>query len=415
MRKGLLLGLAAALALAIAPQAAPSTTTRVVDKDKVQCPNAQYTSIQAAVNASAPGDAIKVCPDFYNESVTVNKPSLTLVGSSKISVSTCSTETAPDPTKDSVVTGGPFSFSLVNNDISLSGFIVQGAQHGIDTSASFSGYQITGNVAQHNVSWGINLNSSGTNLSHVGGNCLRLNGPATGFSADGLASEIGNLRNALIDHNATYRNQGGGIDLTGAGARAYVTVTANSASGNGFAAYTIDNSIGSSITNNTSQGDGRGIDIGGANNGLKITANTAVGNPANGIVFDQAIFIPAFTGPNVGLNVSGNKVSGAGGSGILAVAGAPNFTLSTLASNNSSGNGTSGIRLQAGNNNNTVINNVANKNNANGIHAEGATGNTFEKNAMSLNVQFDARDDNRPSNTWTNNKCVTDFPTGTIC
>jgi hypothetical protein len=28
---------------------------------------------------------------------------------------------------------------------------------------------------------------------------------------------------------------------------------------------------------------------------------------------------------------------------------------------------------------------------------------------------FDARDDNRPANTWIGNHCQTDFPAGTIC
>ena len=34
----------------------------LVDDDKVQCPNADFTSIQAAVNAAHSGDTIRVCP-----------------------------------------------------------------------------------------------------------------------------------------------------------------------------------------------------------------------------------------------------------------------------------------------------------------------------------------------------------------
>ncbi len=45
--------------------------TLLVDDDLVQCPNAQYTSIQAAVNAAAPGDHIDVCPGTYMEQVTI--------------------------------------------------------------------------------------------------------------------------------------------------------------------------------------------------------------------------------------------------------------------------------------------------------------------------------------------------------
>lgn len=46
----------------------------VVDRDRTQCANADFTSIQAAVDAAQPGDRIKVCPDRYSESVVIDKP-----------------------------------------------------------------------------------------------------------------------------------------------------------------------------------------------------------------------------------------------------------------------------------------------------------------------------------------------------
>jgi parallel beta-helix repeat protein len=361
----------AAFALVLASPAVSRSMAKqlVVDKDKVQCPKANYTSIQAAIDAAAPGDTIKVCPDQYNESVNVTKPSLTLVGPTTVNVGQCSTVTAANPTEDAIVTGaGSYSFSLLNNNITLSGFVVQGSADGIDTSGSYSGYRVTNNIAENNTDQGINLNSSGTNESRVDHNCLRLN-------AYGLASWIGDLRNALVDHNAAYRN-GHGLQFTGVGARAYVTVTGNSTVEN-VRGYSIDNSIGSSIDHNTSQGDNFGIYVGGANNGLKISANVLQGNAGNGIRFDQSGFSPVFTDPNVGLDVGGNSVSGAGGSGIVADGGAPNLTLSLLSNNDSSRNGNSGIRLQASNDNNTVSNNSTDKNGNIGIWAELAAGNTF--------------------------------------
>src|SRR6266581_9485826 len=43
----------------------------LVDDDLIQCPTAQYTSIQMAVTAAQPGDHIDVCPGTYNEQVII--------------------------------------------------------------------------------------------------------------------------------------------------------------------------------------------------------------------------------------------------------------------------------------------------------------------------------------------------------
>jgi hypothetical protein len=413
MRRGRLGVIAVAVvALTVVSPAAPQGLAKqlVVDKDKVQCPKAGFTSIQAAVNAANPGDTITVCPDLYTESVTVNKPGLTLVGASN--VGDCTVVTAADPTTDSIVTGVGFSFSLTNYSITLSGFVVQGSTNGILTSDAFSGYRITNDTVQNNLGAGVNLNSGGTNQTRVDHNCFRTNGSA------GLQSEVGNLKNALVDHNSTYRNGFSGFDFSGVGSRQYVTVTRNSSVQDG-AGYSMTNSIGSSIDHNDASGvGGSGVLIGGANNGLNISYNDLEGG-ANGIRFNQNLFFPIFAAPSVGLNVSDNTVSGASGSGIVAEGptslNTGSVNLSVFSNNNSSLNGLNGIRLEAFNTGNQIANNTTNQNNTNGIWANGATGNTFQSNHMNLNVGFDALDDNRPANTWTGNHCVTDFPAGTIC
>jgi hypothetical protein len=54
-------------------------STLTVGKPNTSCPNAQYTSITAAVNAAAAGDVIAICPATYPEQLIITMP-LTLQG-----------------------------------------------------------------------------------------------------------------------------------------------------------------------------------------------------------------------------------------------------------------------------------------------------------------------------------------------
>src|SRR5262245_27487674 len=88
MRGHLLRGsvlLAAAIGLVVAPAGAgkkPPPPPKggkhvlVVDDDKAQCKKADFTTIQAAVNAASTGTTILVCAGTYQESVTMTKNDL---------------------------------------------------------------------------------------------------------------------------------------------------------------------------------------------------------------------------------------------------------------------------------------------------------------------------------------------------
>src|SRR5262245_5590310 len=71
---------AAALIAALAPTSAYASTW-TVDDDKADCPNAAFTSIQAAVNQAAPWDTVVICSGtYYEQSVPTsgnNTPSQT--------------------------------------------------------------------------------------------------------------------------------------------------------------------------------------------------------------------------------------------------------------------------------------------------------------------------------------------------
>ena len=82
MKKFPLLFLLACLAVCFATRPALAQGVEqkpniLVDDDKVQCPTAAYTSIQAAVNAAQSGNVIRVCAGTYQEQVVIDK-SLTL-------------------------------------------------------------------------------------------------------------------------------------------------------------------------------------------------------------------------------------------------------------------------------------------------------------------------------------------------
>lgn len=90
LRQHLLSGTSAlvflAMSAALTPQAAHAVTTLVVDDDgqgtaaDCNAGTAAFTSIQAAVNAAAPGDTIFICPGTYNEQVVVTTSNLTIRG-----------------------------------------------------------------------------------------------------------------------------------------------------------------------------------------------------------------------------------------------------------------------------------------------------------------------------------------------
>ncbi len=53
--------------------------TLTVGQPNTACPNAQYTTISAAITAASPGDVIEICPALYAEQLIITKP-LTLRG-----------------------------------------------------------------------------------------------------------------------------------------------------------------------------------------------------------------------------------------------------------------------------------------------------------------------------------------------
>lgn len=105
----------------------------LVDDDKVQCPTAGFTSIQAAVNAAHSGDVIRVCAGTYSEQVTIGKP-LSIVGDNGAVV--IPSNVVPNAS-DSATEEPIAAVILVQNthDVEIEGLIVDGSNNGITECA----------------------------------------------------------------------------------------------------------------------------------------------------------------------------------------------------------------------------------------------------------------------------------------
>lgn len=108
--------------------------TLLVDDDKVQCPHAAFTSIQAAVLAASSGDKINVCPGTYHEQVKVTKR-LTIrgiaVGNLNLAVII---PTGALPNTTSLTTGGPIAAIVLvdgTSKVDLDNLTVDGSTNGL--------------------------------------------------------------------------------------------------------------------------------------------------------------------------------------------------------------------------------------------------------------------------------------------
>ena len=383
--------------------AAAEPATLVVDRDGVQCPNAEFTSIQAAVDAAPPGALIRICPDLYTETVVIDKPLALQADPDAVEAIDCFEPTlgALPADQQAIVdpAGDDFSiaFKLEADNVDLAGFVVQGATVGIDASDRFSGYRIHHNLIRVNTLFGVDFGSAGTRESRVDHNCLRDNGwaVASELDDDSLWKPIGggperdesnarDLINARIDHNSTFRHVsygGGALQITGPGRRIRVTIEHNLLRED-LGGILFQNSIDSAITgNDVIDSRGNSIVIGGGTDGLVVQSNRVRNAGLLGIRFIDRGFLDFFPIPSRGVVITRNEVTGSG-FGIHASAGA--LADSLISENTSSGNRRTGILLFANSTANQILNNTTIGNREAGISVNSGT--TSPSTASSGNV-----------------------------
>ena len=129
-----ILSFAVVFALTFAPTVAPlpaqaAIPVIVVGKDVTQCPGAQFSTIQEAINAAAPGTIIQICPGTYPEQVSIAK-ALRLQGQNGVVIQPANVTA----NSTSTFSGRPIAAILLvqdATDVDIRGVIVDGTNNGI--------------------------------------------------------------------------------------------------------------------------------------------------------------------------------------------------------------------------------------------------------------------------------------------
>jgi hypothetical protein len=276
--------------------------------------------------------------------------------------------------------------------------------------------------------------------SRVDHNCLRenhyglvseLDDDTLWKNSDGPERDAWNardLRNARVDHNATFRNAAGccgvGLAAAGPGRRDEVTFDHNTMREE-FVGIELQNGTGSAILSNQSfAARFFAILLGGANDALDIRSNTVRGGTTGVRFAPEQFTLDLLPAPSRHVLVSSNDVRGA----VAGIYARPaSLTESEISENTTSDNVGNGINMYSSGN--LIRANQANNNGVAGITAwSETTGNLFESNSMHGNGSVpgasfpgaDARDRDAYltgsfHNVWIGNDCDTDIPAGMIC
>lgn len=421
--------------MVLGAQRATAATTWLVDDDHLDCPAAQFTSIQSAVSAAAPGDHINVCPGTYAEQVIIGagkdnirlrsirrwqavikapavmvpdpfpNPAFTIVrvaGAQNVSI-LAFTITGPGPGGCGslhfgvrVDSGG--SADILGNHITdirdaPPPPMVSGCQNGVavqvgrQADATTGSARIMGNVIDNYQKNGPTVDNVGSHAEIVHNRILGV-GPTATIAQNGIQASRG--ATAVVRHNfvadhiftpQTFASTGLLLFQSGMVLTDHNTITSND-----VGAFPI------------------------ATAGSTLTHNRVRGSTFDGI----ALFL------ETGSQVVYNKVDQNSGPGI----GVYDSDDSTLGNNLVENNGDSGVLLDDANGNFVGHNQVRNNGTADGDTTDGirvtmlSMGNTLQNNHLKNNVTHDCHDDSTgggtsgTANTWANNHGETSNPPG---
>jgi hypothetical protein len=338
---------AGALALAMAIPATAEAATLSVDDDKLDCPSAGYSSVQAAINDASPGDVVAICPGTYEEgpdtvphaganAVSIAKM-LTIrgAGASKVTIK-------PKPTIASLL-------GTTTNYRNTTGAVIGVYRSGVRTLVDISGVTVEGGVTT--VGSAVKFfNAEGSLTGSVIRNVAPLNAAQQGYGVVVASNLVADRLPVRVAGNAIsgYAKAGVVLDSTQAAPALGVlaaTINNNTITGAGTQVQTPQQGVlatglvqgaisANAITNNFGAGDRasagvRAVDLdlvpatGGTTTKLTATGNNIVGNGygvvnETGAGADQALPFTAtgnwwghVAGPSIGLpKTVGDPVNG---------------------------------------------------------------------------------------------------------
>lgn len=384
----LMVTFAFAVTLFFGSQQSAFAVQRTVDDNRIECPGAGFTSIQAAVNASNPGDSVRVCPGTYTERVTITTNNLTLfswMGSSVIK--------AP-----AAVGTDPYAIVLINGaqGVVFRGFTVSGPL----PDALFCSTDLRAGIS---VIGGGSATIRNNVITQIRSASTALRGCQNGFGITVGRSSTGQTGSAVIEGNVIERYQKGGIYVDGGGSMSTFAPAGSSAD----------------IDNNDVRGIGPTPVI--AQNGIQVSRGATADVRNNKV--EQNLYSPQTFGSSgiivfesAGVRVFNNEVN-YNDFGII-------FDTETnprVSENFTSYNSFDGISIYT--TTGALIEwNSSFVNGFDGIYVySDSTGNLIRRNEMLFNNAFDAEDISNgtgtggTANTWTRNRCDTDNRGGALC
>lgn len=290
---------------------AAGITNLIVDDNKVECPTASFTTIQAAVTAANAGDTITVCAGTYPEHVAINK-ALTLNGPN-VGIAGNAVRAA-EAVIDGTDTGAPFA--LTANGVTINGFkIINGSAGGL-----YSGIWSQTGTMDSSVLNNIITNNDFGVWAQCGGNCLIQGNLFDGNNKPGSGSASISADNTagLTINNNEFKNDTAGnpilLQAVAAGAHTNVVISNNSFHNNANSNIYAVGVTGANIHDNTitPAADATGISLSGADVNVTITKNVITGG-ARGIRVEDAGY---GLGANSAITVNRNNVSSDTGYGV---------------------------------------------------------------------------------------------------